>query len=122
MTDDIQLSDSNLPDCRADASRGDLKPRQTIRRSGGGSRPIDIAGARALDPIIQSAFGIVREGASLLYHIAGFGIAWVSGPQNSQPKSGTKPARPVAAECAKVIPFPAQQRRATVQRSLRNRS
>jgi hypothetical protein len=77
MTDDIRLADSSLPDFRVDGSRSDLTPRQTVRRRDG-SRPVDIAGARALEPVIQSAVGIVRESAGLLYHIAGLGIALVS--------------------------------------------
>jgi hypothetical protein len=78
--------------------------------------------ARALEPMIQSAVGVVRESAGLLYHIAGFGIALVSGPQNSQPKYDTGRPRPVALESADVIPFPGSKCRATVQRSNRNRS
>lgn len=111
MTDDIRLSDSNVPDFRADASRGDPTPRQTVRSSGG-SRRTDIAGARALEPVIQSALGIVRESAGLLYHIAGFVVALVSDPQSS----------PVAPEGANVIPLPSSKCRATGQRSTRNRS
>jgi hypothetical protein len=116
MTDDVRISDSKFPDFRADASRSDLTPRQTVRRRDG-SRPVDIAGARALEPVIQSAVGIVRESAGLIYHIAGLGIALVSDAKNSQPKYGTRPARPIGAECANVIPFPNSGRR-----SLRNRS
>jgi hypothetical protein len=122
MTDDVRLSDSNLPDFRADASRGDLTPRQTVRGSDGGSRRTDIAGARALEPVFQSAVGIVRESAGLLYHIAGLGIALVSDPQNSQPKYGTGRTRPVAPAGANVIPFPGSKCRAIVQNSNRNGS
>jgi hypothetical protein len=96
MSDHIQLS------------RGDLTPRQTVRRSGG-SRRTDIAGARTLEPVIQSALGIVRESAGMLYHIAGFGIALLSDAKNSHRKYSTRPARPIAAECANVIPFPSSK-------------
>ena len=116
MTDDVRLSDSKFPDFRADAFRGDLTPRQTVRRRDG-SRLIDIDGARPLEPVIQSAVGIVRESAGLIYHIAGLGISLVSDAKNSQPKYGTRPALPIGAECANVIPFPSSG-----QRSLRNRS
>lgn len=89
MTDYIKLSDSNLSDFPADASRGDRTHRRTVRRSDGSRRP-DIAGARALEPVVQSALGIVRESTSLLYHIAGLGaglgIALVSDPKLSRPK------------------------------------
>jgi hypothetical protein len=116
MTDDVRFSDSKFPDFRADTSRSDLTPRQTVRSSGG-LRRTDIGGAGALEPIIQSALGIVRESAGLLYHIAGFGIALVSDPQNSQPKCGTVRTRPVAPESANVIPFPSSTCRATSQGS-----
>jgi hypothetical protein len=105
MTDDIRRSDSNLPDFRDDAPRGDLTSRPTIRSSGESLRT-DIAGARALEPAIQSALGIARESADLLYHIVGFGIALVSGPKNSRPKYGTGRTRLVTPEDANVIPFP----------------
>jgi hypothetical protein len=120
MTDHIQLPESDLPDVRADASRGDLTP-QTIRRSAG-SRRTEIAGTRALEPVIQSALGVMRESAGLLYHIAGFGIALLSGPRNSQPKYGTGRTRPVTPQGANVIAFPGSKCRATVQRSNSNRS
>jgi hypothetical protein len=59
---------------------------------------IDDIRTRALDPMIQSAVGIVRESAGLLYHIAGFGIALMSSPQNSRPKYSTARTLPVAPE------------------------
>jgi hypothetical protein len=114
MTDDVRLSDSNLHNFRADVSCSDLTPRQTARRRDE-SRLIDIAGARALEPIFQSAVGIVRESAGLLYHIAEFGIALVSDPPNSQPKCSTGRTRPDAPGGANVIPFPNSKCRATGQ-------
>jgi hypothetical protein len=108
MSDDIRLSGSNLPGFRADASCGGLTPRRS-----GGSRRTDIAAARALEPVIQSALGIVRESAGLLYHIAGFGIALVSGPENSQPKYGAGRTRQIAPQGANVIPFSSARFRAT---------
>jgi hypothetical protein len=83
---------------------------------------IDDIRTRALDPMIQSAVGIVRESAGLLYHIAGFGIALMSSPQNSQPKYSTARTLPVAPEDTNVIPFPNSTCRATVQRSSGNGS
>lgn len=82
----------------------------------------DIGGPDALEPIIQSALGIVREIVGLLYHIAGFGIALVSGPQNSQPKYRMGPTCPVAPEGGNVIAFPSSKCRATGQRSNSNGS
>ncbi len=74
---------------------------------------IDDIRASALEPVIQSAVGIVREGAGLLYHIAGFGIALMSSPQNSRPKYSTARTRPVTPEDANVIPFPNSKCRGT---------
>jgi hypothetical protein len=50
-------------------------------------KAIDAVAGGAREPVIQSAVGIVRESAGLLYHIAGLGIALVSGPK---PKCGSK--------------------------------
>jgi hypothetical protein len=121
MTDDVRHSDSNLHDFRADASRSDLTPRQTVRRRDE-SRLIDIAGEHALEPVFQSAVGIVREGVGLLYHIAGLGIALVSNPQNSQPGHRAGRTLPVAPEGANVIPFPSSKSRApaNVQTGIRS--
>ena len=83
---------------------------------------IDDIRTRALDPMIQSAVGIVRESAGLLYHIAGFGIALVSGPQNSRPNDSTARTRAVARQDANIIPFPNSKCRAPVQRSCVNGS
>jgi hypothetical protein len=58
-----------------------------------------------LDPVIQSALGILRESAGLLVHIAGFGVALVSDPKSSRPKTGTKQAGSAARGSADVIPF-----------------
>jgi hypothetical protein len=77
---------------------------------------------RALDPIVQSAVGIVRESAGLLYHIAGFGIALVSSPRNSRPKHSTGRTRLVTPADTNIIAFPSSKCRATVQRSCRNGS
>jgi hypothetical protein len=63
------------------------------------------------DPIIRSAVGIVRESACLLYHIAGLGIALVSGPEVSR-RQQTRSAAPSGAN---VIHFPNSKRRATGQ-------
>ena len=68
-------------------------------------------GDGALEPVIQSALiqsalGIVRESADLLCHIAGFGVALVSGPKISRPKRGIKQTRSAAPKSANVILFP----------------
>jgi hypothetical protein len=44
-------------------------------------------GDGTLEPVVESVLGIVRESAGLLYHLAGFGVALVSGPKISRPKS-----------------------------------
>jgi hypothetical protein len=71
---------------------------------------------RALrDPVIRSAVGIVRESACLLYHIAGLGIALVSGPEVSRRQHGSKQTRSAAPNGANVIHFPNSKRQATGQ-------
>jgi hypothetical protein len=62
---------------------------------------IEEAGEVALEPVIQSAFGIVRESAGLLYQIARLGIALLSGPK---PKCGV--THPAAPKRANVVPLP----------------
>jgi len=79
MTDGIKRSDLKYSNLQGDEPRG------------------------ALEPIIQSAVGIVRESAGLLYHIAGLGIALVSGPK---PTCGSKQTSAAAPKIANVIPFP----------------
>jgi hypothetical protein len=64
---------------------------------------IDAVAGGALEPVIQSAVGIVRESACLLYHIAGLGIALASGPK---PKCGSKQTSADAPKNANAIPFP----------------
>jgi hypothetical protein len=62
---------------------------------------------RALrEPVIRSAVGVVRESVGLLYHIAGLGIALVSGPEISQRQHGSKQTRSDAPKGANVIRFP----------------
>jgi hypothetical protein len=63
----------------------------------------------ALELVIQSVVGVVRESAGLLYHVAGFGVALVSGPNISRPRSALRPTRLPARESANVIPFPQRQ-------------
>jgi hypothetical protein len=71
---------------------------------------------RALrEPVIRSAVGIVRESVGLLYHIAGLGIALVSGPEISRRQSGSKQTRSAAPNGTNVIPFPNSKRQATGQ-------
>jgi hypothetical protein len=74
------------------------------------------AGDRTLEPVIQSALGIVGESAGLLYHVVGFGIALVSDPK---PNRGTRQTRLAAPKSANVIPFP--QLRTSSHRLDRNR-
>jgi len=77
---------------------------------------VDAVLDRALrDPIIRSAVGIVRESACLLYHIAGLGIALVSGPEISRRQCGSKQTRSAVPKSANVIPFPNSKRQATGQ-------
>ena len=77
---------------------------------------VDAVLDRALrDPVIRSAVGIVRESACLLYHIAGLGIALVSGPEISPRQRFSEQARSAAPNSANVILFPNSKRQATGQ-------
>ena len=77
---------------------------------------VDTVLDRALrEPVIRSAVGIVRESAGLLYHIAGLGIALVSGPEISRRQHGSKQTRSAAPNSANVIHFPNSKRQATGQ-------
>ena len=69
----------------------------------------------ALEPVIESALGIVRESAGLLFHIAGFGVALVSGAKISRPKRSIGRTHPAARESANVILFPGSKRQDTRQ-------
>ena len=69
------------------------------------------------DPIIRSAVGIVRESACLLYHVAGLGIALMSGPETSRRQCGNKQTRSAAPNGVNVIQFPNSKRRAIGQDS-----
>jgi hypothetical protein len=73
-----------------------------------GQKGIDAAASGALEPVIQSALGIVRESAGLLFHIAGFGVALVSDANISRPKRNIGRTQPAARESANVILFPAR--------------
>lgn len=97
---------------------------QPASRKPGGApqKGADTAGALALEPVIQSAFGIVRESAGLFYRITAFGIALVSAPNISRPKCDPEQERPAAPKSANVILFRNPKRRATGQSSNRNRS
>jgi len=77
---------------------------------------VDKALDRALrEPVIRSAVGIVRESAGLLYHIAGLGIALLSGPEISRRQRVSKQPRSAAPNGANVILFPNSKRQATGQ-------
>ena len=67
------------------------------------------------EPVIRSVAGIVRESACLLYHIAGLGIALVSGPEISRRQHGSKQTRSAAPNSANVIRFPNPKRQAAGQ-------
>jgi hypothetical protein len=67
------------------------------------------------EPVIRSAVGIVRESACLLYHIAGLGIALVSGPEISRRQHGSKQTRSAAPNGANIIRFPNSKRQVTGQ-------
>jgi hypothetical protein len=88
----------------------------TVTNEQAASRKPDTALDQALrDPVIRSAVGIVRESACLLYHIAGLGIALVSGPEISRRQHGSKQTRSAAPNSANVIRFPNAKRQATGQ-------
>jgi hypothetical protein len=70
-------------------------------------------GDGTLEPVIRSALGIVRESADLLYHIAGFGVALVSGPKISRSKRVIRPTHSATRKPANVIPFPQLDHQAT---------
>jgi hypothetical protein len=74
----------------------------TIERQKG----VVVVGDGTLDPVIQSTLGVVRESAGLLYHVAGFGAALVSGPKISRPKRGMRQTGSAAQKSANVISFP----------------
>jgi hypothetical protein len=109
MTDATELSDLkilNLQRCapgEVGSLRGDDEPRQSND-------------TRALrGPVIRSAVGIVRESACLLFHIAGLGIALISGPEISRRQHGSKQTQSAAPNSANVIHFPNSKRQATGQ-------
>jgi len=100
-----------------------ITEQQTSRKPGIASQQgSDIAVARALEPVLQSALGVMRESAGLLYHIAGLGIALVSDPKLSRPRRATEQPRPVAPEGMNVIRFPGSKCQAAGRRSNRIRS
>ena len=77
---------------------------------------VDAGLNRALrDPVIRSAVAIVRESVGLLYHLAGLGIALISGPEISRRQHGSKQTRSAAPNSANVIHFPNSKRQATGQ-------
>jgi hypothetical protein len=57
----------------------------------------------------------VHESAGLLYHIAGLGIALVSGLEISRRQRVSKQMRSAASNSANVILFPNSKRQATGQ-------
>jgi hypothetical protein len=77
---------------------------------------VDAVLDRALrDPVIRSAVGVVRESACLLYHIAGLGIALVSGPEIARRQRVSKHTRSAAPDSANVIHFPNSKHQAAGQ-------
>jgi hypothetical protein len=66
----------------------------------------EAAATDALEPVIRSVLGVVRESAGLLFHIVGLGVVLVSGTKTSRPNSAIGQTRPAAEERANVIPFP----------------
>jgi hypothetical protein len=86
---------------------------QTASRKPSIAPQVDTVLDRALrDPVIRSAVGVVRESACLLYHIAGLGIALVSGPERSRRQDGKQTLSAVP-NGANVIPFLNSKRQAT---------
>jgi hypothetical protein len=59
----------------------------------------------ALDPILQSALGIVRESAGLLWNVARFGIVLISEPKKSHPRATKGPDMLGGLKSGNVIPF-----------------
>jgi hypothetical protein len=119
MIDAVEPSDPeilNLRRCapsKVGSLRGNDEPRQSkdTRQYG-----VDGVLDRALrDPVMRSAVGVVRKSACLLYHIAGLGIALVSGPEISRRQRVSKQTSPVAPNSANVILFPNPKRRAAGQ-------
>jgi hypothetical protein len=87
---------------------------QTVSRQPSVAPQVDTVLDRALrEPVIRSAVGVLRESACLLYHIAGLGIALVSGPERSQRQHGNNHTRSAAPNGVNVIPFPKSKRQAT---------
>lgn len=62
-------------------------------------------GNASLEPVIQSALGVLRESASLLFHIAGLGAELVSGPKTSRSKRDISQACSAAHESSNVVPL-----------------
>jgi hypothetical protein len=119
MIDAVEPSDPeilNLQRCaprKVGSLRGDDEPRPGNDTQQYG---VDAVLDRALrDPVIRSAVGVVRESASLLYHIAGLGIALVSGPEISRRQRVSKQTRSVAPDSTNVILFPNPKRGAAGQ-------
>ena len=89
---------------------------QTEARQPSIAPQVDTVLDRALrEPVIRSAVGVVRESAGLLYHIAGLGIALVSGPEISRRQRVSKQARSAVPNGVNVILFPNSKRQATGQ-------
>jgi len=63
----------------------------------------------------------VPESAGLIGHIVGFGVALVSGPKTSRPKSGVPQARLAGPKLTNVTPFPLNSKRQATKLN-RNRS
>jgi hypothetical protein len=72
---------------------------------------IDVVATKALEPVLQSVLSVVIESAGLLLHIAGFGVALVSGTEISGPNRRIRHTRPAAEETANVILFPTRNLR-----------
>jgi hypothetical protein len=83
---------------------------------------VDALGSGAFNPVIQSALGVVRESAGLLYHLAGLGVALVSDPNISGPKKGIGRSRSAAPKSTSVIPFRQLGTSSRRPRFTRNRS
>ena len=85
-------------------------------------KAVVVVGDGTLDPVIQSALGIVRESVGLLYHIARVGVALVSGPKISRPKRGMRQTGSAARKSANVIPFPQLEASGHLSNPNRNKS
>ena len=79
-----------------------------------GIAPADVA----LQPVLRSALGVMRESAGLVCHVAALGVALVWQPKRPRPGNATAPPRPGGQN---IIPFPSNRPRTARHRLGGNR-